>query len=152
MQELQLPPVQFQIRETKQRTQIFDVFRNKYVVLTPEEWVRQHVAHYLVNHLNYPKGLIQLEASLVFNGLKKRADIIVYNKNLQPVVLVECKQMNVKISQHVFDQIAVYNRHFNVPYLFVSNGIDHFCARVDKELETLIFLKDLPNYKALEQY
>jgi hypothetical protein len=144
MQALIFPSVEFKTRITKQRTQIFDVFRNKYVVLTPEEWVRQHLAHYLVNHMNYPKGLMHLEASLNYNQLQKRADIVQYDKSGSPWMICECKQPSVKLNQDVFDQAAVYNLEFKVPYLLISNGLELRCAQIDFENQRIQMLKSLP--------
>jgi hypothetical protein len=149
MQNINLPAFDYLIRESKQRKQIFDVFRKKYVVLTPEEWVRQHLAHYLVNELHYPKGLMHLEAALENNGMKKRADIVIYNKSLTPILLCECKQPAVKLSQAVFDQVSQYNIHFKVPYLLISNGLEHYCAKVNFEKNEISFLQEIPAFNML---
>jgi len=145
-QALIFPSVEFKTRVTKQRTQIFDVFRNKYVVLTPEEWVRQHLAHYLVNHMHYPKGLMHLEASLSINQLQKRADIVQYDRTGKPWMICECKQPAVKLSQAVFDQAAVYNLQFKVPYLLISNGLELRCAQIDFKNQGVEMLSALPEY------
>lgn len=144
MQKLIFPPIDVKLRDAKQRTQIFDVFRNKYVALTPEEWVRQHLAHYLVNNLSYPKGLMHLEATLQVNGLTKRADLVIYDYHLNPWMICECKRPDTKLNQAVFEQAAIYNLKLKVPFLLISNGVTLMCAAIDIENQTFRFLEALP--------
>lgn len=125
MKALQFPNFQFQIREAEGKLFIYDAFRKKEVVLTPEEWVRQHVLAYLSEVQKYPATLIAVERSLTFNQLKKRFDVLVFNKQGKPYMLVECKAPEVKLSSETLFQIATYNTVFQVPYLFVSNGLQH---------------------------
>ncbi|WP_439184074.1 type I restriction enzyme HsdR N-terminal domain-containing protein [Carboxylicivirga taeanensis] len=130
MQQLNLPPAQLRTRSTENRIQVFDEVRKKYVVLTPEEWVRQHFIHYLVKHLNYSPGLVAVEIPVKVNGLSQRADIVLYNKKGKPVVIVECKAPDVPVTRRVFNQAARYNTQLKVDYLIVTNGLQHYCARL----------------------
>jgi len=123
---------------------IFDVIRKKYVVLTPEEWVRQHIVHYLIHDYLFPKSLISLEKKLVLNELVKRTDIVLFNRKGKPVLIVECKSESVNLSQKTFEQIARYNLKLEVPFLWVSNGkINHLC-KIDLEIRKFSFLSSLP--------
>ncbi|MEO6902684.1 MAG: type I restriction enzyme HsdR N-terminal domain-containing protein [Bacteroidia bacterium] len=146
MQELNLPVFQFNLKQEGSQVYIFDVFRKKYVVLTPEEWVRQNFLQYLLQHKNYPLSLIALEASLKYNKLQKRADILIYNKQGQPHMMIECKAPTIKISQDTFDQVARYNMIFKVRYLVVTNGMDHFCCEMNYSENTFSYLKTIPVY------
>jgi hypothetical protein len=144
---LQLPPIEPVTRELAgQRTQIFDAFRNKYVALTPEEWVRQHVLAFLNTHLGYPKNKIAVEVALKVNGLSKRADIVVYSSSMEPWMLIECKAAEVMINQAVFDQAARYNLTMRVPFLVVTNGLRLLAARIDVEAGSIHPLKNLPAF------
>lgn len=147
MQELNLPPYQFKLRNNKNQKEIFDSFRKKYVVLTPEEWVRQNFLQYLVQERNFPASLIAVEIGLKYNGLQKRADVLVYNKLGKPHLLVECKAPEVKITQDTFYQIARYNMAFAVKYLVVTNGINHFCCIMDYENNTFKYLETIPVFE-----
>ena len=120
--------------------------RKKEVVLTPEEWVRQHIVHYLIEEKNYPVSLIALEKKLTLNGLTKRSDILVFNQNGTPEILIECKATNVQITQETFDQIARYNMKLDAKYLMVSNGLEHFYCMMDHQNESYQFLRDIPSY------
>ena len=147
MQKLNLPIYHFKLKKDKNKTYIFDQIRKKYMVLTPEEWVRQHFVKYLVDEKKYPISLIAIEKQLTINNLKKRSDILVFNANGKPDVIVECKSPSVKITQDTFDQIARYNLKLQANYLVVTNGLEHFYCKMDYEKETYIFLKEIPNYK-----
>lgn len=147
MQALNLPTFEIKTKSIKGKTFIFDVIRKKYVALTPEEWVRQHILHFLVVHKNYPSSLIAVEAGLKLNGLNKRADLIVYDKLGIPFLIVECKAPEVKISQDTFDQIARYNVAFNVKYLVVTNGMHHYCCKIDYETNNYTYLQNLPEFE-----
>lgn len=149
MQSLNLPTYSFKIKSEGSRKLIFDPFRKKYVVLTPEEWVRQNFAQFLVHERSVPEGRIAVEKSLLHNNMKRRCDLLVYG-DTEAKLMVECKAPDVKISQKVFDQVAVYNLEFKVEYLVVSNGIDHYCCRINFEEEKIEFLKDIPDYKILK--
>jgi hypothetical protein len=146
MQLLNLPEYEFAIREGKDALLIFDPFRSKYVVLTPEEQVRQHFARFLVEDFGYPRGLMMTEHAMTVNKMKKRCDIIVFHRNGQPLVLVECKAPKVPVDQSVFDQVARYNVAFRVRYLMVTNGMKHYCCKVDFSTESIAFLDHIPHY------
>ncbi|MBK7035374.1 MAG: type I restriction enzyme HsdR N-terminal domain-containing protein [Chitinophagales bacterium] len=128
---------------------IFDIIRKKYVVLTPEEWVRQHIVHYLLYDHQFPKSLISLEKKLTLNELTKRTDIVLYNQKGEPVLIVECKAESVALTQKTFEQIARYNLTLSVPFLWVSNGnVNHLC-RIDHTLKKFTFLDTLPSLSEL---
>lgn len=147
MQKLNLPEYTFRFRNTGNKTYIFDDFRKKFVVLTPEEWVRQNFLMYLIIEKNYPRSLITVEAGLKLYKRIKRTDIVVYDKQGNPVLIVECKAPGVSISRDVFDQIVRYNIALKVNYLIVTNGLDHYCCQLDYEKNTYNFVKKIPNYK-----
>ena len=146
MIKLNLPTYSFKLKSKENKTLIFDKFRKKYVLLTPEEWVRQHVASFLLEEKKYPISLISIEKQFLVNNLKKRTDIIIFNASGNPEIMVECKAPTVKITQETFDQIARYNLKMKANYLFVTNGLDHFYCQMDFENETYIFLQELPDF------
>jgi hypothetical protein len=146
MQELKLPTYKFKLKSNENKTLIFDNLRKKYVVLTPEEWVRQHYVSYLIEEKRYPRSLIAVEKQLVLNNRKKRTDILVFNTTGNPEIIVECKAPSIKITQATFDQIARYNLKLKANYLIVTNGLEHFYCKMDFEKETYIFLKGIPDY------
>ena len=147
MQKLNLPEQTFRFKKEEDKTYIFDDFRKKFVVLTPEEWVRQNFLMYLTNELDFPKLLISVEAGLKLYKRLKRTDIVVYDKQGSPVLIVECKAPEVKLDEKVFDQIVRYNMALQVNYLIVTNGLNHYCCQLDYEKNTYNFLKTIPNYK-----
>ncbi len=149
MQKLNLPEYDLKLKEISGRTMIFDPFRSKYLVLTPEEYVRQHFARYLVLEKNFPASLMMTEYSLTLNKMSKRCDIIVFNTSRTPVALVECKSPEINITQKVFDQVARYNLVFKVRYLLVSNGMKHYCCRVDFDSGKIEFLSEIPLFQSL---
>lgn len=122
------------------------MIRKKFVVLLPEEWVRQHCVHYLINEKKYPLSLINVEKELKINQLSKRYDIVVFNTDGSILIIIECKSPNIVITQVTFDQIAKYNMTLNAEYLMVTNGINHYYCQMDFENERYNFLKDIPNY------
>jgi len=146
LQKLNLPEHTFRFKEEGNKTFIFDDFRKKFVVLTPEEWVRQNFLMYLITGLDFPKSLISVEAGLKLYQRVKRADIVVYNKQGSPVLIVECKAPEIKLNEKVFDQIVRYNMALQVNYMIVTNGLDHYCCQIDYEKQTYNFLKTIPNY------
>jgi hypothetical protein len=146
MRPLNLPPYSYNINS---KNEIFDRVRMKYVALTPEEWVRQHLINYLITEKNVPASLLAVEKSLKLNNLIKRADIVVYSKNGKALMLVECKAPGVKITQTTFEQIARYNMVHEVNYLLVSNGLEHFCALVDFRQRKVDFINEIPDYDQL---
>ena len=147
MQKLNLPTYNFNLKSKENKTLIFDKLRKKYMVLTPEEWVRQHFVHFLIDEKKYPTSLIALEKQLIINNRKKRTDILVFNTDGNPEIIVECKAPTIKITQDTFDQIARYNLKLKANFLIVTNGLEHFYCKMDFENETYIFLKEVPDYK-----
>ena len=146
MKQLNLPEYSFRISGEEGSEMIFDAIRRKYVRLTPEEWVRQNFVRYLIEEGKYPPGLIGIEVMSAFNNLKKRVDILVHDRAGKPVMIIECKAPDVKIDDEVFDQAVCYNMGFRVPYLVVTNGIDHYACRIDHELKKYDFLNVIPLY------
>lgn len=147
MQKLNLPSYPFRIKNNEKHHLIFDEVRKKHVVLTPEEWVRQHFIQFLLLKKKYPISLIAVEKQHTINNLKKRSDILVFNTKGTPDIIVECKAPNVKITQDTFDQIARYNLKIDANYLIVTNGLEHYYCMLDISNETYVFLKDIPSYK-----
>ena len=146
MQKLNLPSYHFELKSSENKTLIFDKLRKKYMVLTPEEWVRQHFVYFLIEEKKYPISLIALEKQLTINNRKKRTDILVFNTAGNHEIIVECKAPSIKITQATFDQIARYNLKLKATYLIVTNGLEHFYCKMDFENETYIFLKEVPDY------
>ena len=149
MQALNFPPFSFRLKNSENKTAIFDAIRKKFVVLTPEEWVRQHTVRYLQEVKNIPISYINVEKSIAQNGLTKRYDVVVFQRDGGIYVLVECKAPEVKITQAVFDQIARYNLVLRAKYLMVTNGLEHYFCQMDFEAQTYVFLPDLPEFKTL---
>jgi len=147
MESLNLPAFQFKLKQTGLRKQIFDTIRKKYVALTPEEWVRQNFIQFLIQNKKFPASLIAVEAGLKINQLQKRLDVLVYDKQGTPHLMVECKAPNVKISQDTFDQIARYNMLFKVKYLVVTNGLQHFCCKMDYLENSYSYLETVPDFE-----
>jgi len=143
---LNLPTYPLKLIRDQQRLLIYDELRKKHLVLTPEEWVRQHWIQHLIQAKGYPKILIQTEGGLKLNSLQKRTDIVVFNTAGKRILIAEFKAPSVKITQAVFEQIARYNMVHKVPYLLVSNGLDHYYCHIDQKNESYIFLEDLPAY------
>jgi len=146
MQKLNFPSYNFRFKNSENKMAIFDEIRKKFIILTPEEWVRQHVVRFLLEEKQYPKSLINVEKVLLVNGLRKRYDVVVFNPDGSIQILVECKAPEVKITQMTFDQIARYNMTMKSTYLMVSNGLNHYFCQMDYENEKYQFLAELPNY------
>lgn len=146
MLDLNLPPFDCKTKEIEGKAYIFDLLRRKYVRLSPEEWVRQHVVNLLLTHYAYPKALIRSEGGLTLNQTKKRTDLVVFDRQGQPFLIVECKAPHVPLSQAVFDQVARYNHVHRAPYLVISNGLVHYCCSVDHETNNIAFMDDFPAY------
>ncbi len=144
---LNLPKYDFKLKWIEGSEYIFDEVRKKYIKLTAEEWVRQNLVHYLNEYKKYPLSLMSIEHALVYNGMKKRADIVCFDITGKPIVMVECKAPSVKISQKVFEQIARYNFDLKVPYLMVSNGLEHFCCQMNYDKASFDFLKEILEYQ-----
>ncbi|WKZ58396.1 MAG: type I restriction enzyme HsdR N-terminal domain-containing protein [Cyclobacteriaceae bacterium] len=137
MIKLNLPAFDYKLKKADGKVWIFDGIRKKYVVLTPEEWVRQHVVQYLLNRLNYPKSLIKVEASLSYNTLEKRADVIVFDREGKPWMIVECKAPDLKLTQVVAMQVATYNRSLQAPFVVITNGMLVYCFEIQPEIKSL---------------
>ena len=146
MQELNLPPFERKVMMKDGKPTILDIIRRQYVALTPEEWVRQHFVHFLIEHKGYPQSLMANEVQLKLNGMSRRCDTVVYDRTLSPRIIVEYKAPTVNITQQVFDQICRYNMVLQVDYLIVSNGLSHYCCKVDYDTRTYTFQKDIPDY------
>jgi hypothetical protein len=149
MFRLNLPQYEINITEKDGKRLIFDFLRRKFVALTPEEWVRQHFTHYLVEHKGYPKGLLGNEIELQIGDKKLRCDTILYNKVAQPRMIIEYKAPTVALQQKTFDQISAYNLLLRVDYLIISNGLEHYCCKMDYEKREYHFLPDIPDYEKL---
>ena len=148
--KLNLPEYHFKKRINQVgKNEIFDDFRKKFVIVTPEEWVRQNFLKYLTEIKNYPASLIAVEKGIRVNNMQKRFDAVVYNRKGKPVMLIEFKSPDISISQKVMDQISRYNLSLNVNYLIVSNGLSHYCCKVNRESGTFNFLVDIPNYELI---
>ena len=149
MFRLNLPQYEIKIGEKNGKRTIFDFLRRKYVTLTPDEWVRQHFTHYLTDHKGYPKGLMGNEVELRVGEKRLRCDTILYNKQGQPQMIIEYKAPTIQIQQKTFDQISVYNLLLHVDYLIVSNGLQHYCCKMDYDSQKYLFLKEIPDYQNL---
>ena len=149
MLSLNLPAFEAKITARNGKNVIFDVIRKRYVALTPEEWVRQHFVHFLIIHKSYPVALLANEVLVHLNGTKKRCDTVLYRRDLTARVIVEYKAPHIEITQTVFNQITRYNMVLKVDYLIVSNGMQHYCCRMDYENQTYTFLDDIPDYNSL---
>lgn len=146
MQPLSFPKYDFRFKNSQNSPLIFDIVRKKFVVLTPEEWVRQHALMFLSIEKKYPLSYINVEKQILYNGLRKRYDIVVFNPNGSIHLLVECKAPHINISQSTFDQIARYNFKLNASYLMVTNGLDHYMCQMNFQEEKYLFLKEIPEF------
>jgi hypothetical protein len=146
---LNLPPYPFKITKKEEQHFIFDEVRKKHLVLTPEEWVRQHFIHYLIVEKNFPRTLIQIEGGLNLNQQQKRTDIVIFNTAGERIMVIECKAPSVKISQGVFDQAARYNSVHKAKWLVVTNGLKHCYAQIDHIGSAFKFCEELPLYTEL---
>jgi predicted type IV restriction endonuclease len=149
MLALNLPTFELKMKDDGTKKSIFDVIRRKYVALTPEEWVRQHFVHYLMEQLGYPQELLANEVEVSLNGMSRRCDTVLYNRDLKARMIVEYKAPSIPITQNVFNQIMRYNMVLHVDYLVVSNGIDHYCCKMDYSTNSYTFLTEIPKYEAL---
>ncbi|MCG9973219.1 type I restriction enzyme HsdR N-terminal domain-containing protein [Christiangramia crocea] len=147
MQKLNFPQYSFRFKNNQNKIAVFDDLRKKFVILTPEEWVRQHCVKFLQDEKNYPLSLINVEKQLKIAGLTKRYDIVVFEPDGNIQIIVECKAPSVKITQATFDQVARYNLSLKANFLMVTNGLQHYFCRMDYENENYIFLEALPEYK-----
>lgn len=149
IQPLNLPPAQLRLRRGAKGEEIYDPLRGKWLVLTPEEWVRQNFTAWLVTDFGYPAGLMANEIAVNLNGTSKRCDTVVYDRGARPIMIVEYKAPHIAITQKVFEQIARYNIVLKVKYLTVSNGLHHYCCELDDESGGYRFLREIPEYGAL---
>lgn len=144
MKALNLPAYTFKFKTVNQKTQIFDDIRKKYVQLTPEEWVRQNFISFLRNEKKYPASLISVEAGLMYNRQRKRTDIVIYSTDGIPYLIVECKAPEVEIKNETFEQVSRYNMTLNAKFIVVTNGLVHFCLKIDFKENKYIFLDNIP--------
>lgn len=151
MDALNLPPFEANIKNIGGTVKIMDILRHKFVALTPEEWVRQHFVHWLTDHKGYPSALMANEVGVTYNGMTRRCDTVLYNREgLTPRMIIEYKSPNVAITQKVFDQICRYNMVLHVDYLVVSNGINHYCCRIDSATGSYTFIQHIPDFQQLQ--
>jgi hypothetical protein len=146
MLELNLPAFDYKLKKKDDKLYIFDVLRKKYVYLTPEEWVRQHFIHFLITKYHYPKALMKAEGGLKYNNLPKRTDLVVYDRQGKPFIVVECKDTFVQLTQATFEQAARYNYVLKAPYLIVVNGLTYHCCYIDHANQSFRFLEDIPYF------
>ena len=149
MYRLNLPSYPIKIKERGEKQLIFDFLRRKYVALTPEEWVRQHFVHFLVEHKGYPQALLANEVELKVGEKKLRCDTLLYNRDLKPRMIIEYKAPTIQLQQKTFDQISAYNLLLKVDYLVISNGLQHYCCKMDYTQQRYSFLEQLPDYEKL---
>jgi len=146
---LNFPPFDVRIKEAGKRLVIFDSIRKKYVALTPEEWVRQHLIHYIISEKSYPAALISVETPMKYASMDKRSDVLVHDRNGHPLMLAECKAPEIAITQKVFEQIAIYNHTIQAPCLMVTNGLQHYCLNASTDNSPARFLSEIPVYEEL---
>ncbi len=149
MNQLNLPPCELRTKTMNSKIYVLDILRNKFIALTPEEWVRQHFIHYLINHKGYPSALLANEMELQVGKKKLRCDSVLYTRQLQPRMIIEYKAPTIPITQKTFNQIFSYNTLLHADYLVVSNGMSHYCCKIDYEKKSYTFLQDLPEYTDL---
>ena len=150
MEELNLPAYDANVTERDGKRLVFDQLRRKFVALTPEEWVRQHFVHYLIDHKGYPKALLANETELRIADKRLRCDTVLFDKMMKPRMIIEYKAPTIQLQQKTFDQIAVYNLLLHADFLVVSNGLQHYCCQMDYERQAYRFLSDIPDYAALK--
>jgi len=149
---LNLPGFDYKLKEIDGKLYIFDILRRKYVFLTPEEWVRQHFVHLLINQYQYPKALMKNEGALKYNRMARRTDIVIFDQGGDPFMVVECKGANIPISQSTFDQAAQYNHTLKAPYLTVTNGLEYYCVAIHHSQKQYAFLPDVPPFAGASDY
>lgn len=147
MNRLNLPEYNIKIAERNGKKVIFDILRRKYVALTPEEWVRQHFVHFIIERKGYPQTLIANEVELKIGNKSLRCDSVLYDRNMQPRMIIEYKSPSIELQQKVFNQISTYNLLLKVDYLIVSNGMQHYCCKMDYENQKYVFLEEIPDYE-----
>lgn len=147
MYNLNLPSVSLKFKEINGKKAIFDIVRKKYIILTPEEWVRQHFIHFLINKYQYPRSLIKIESGIRFNDITGRSDIIVYDRKGQVFLLVECKAPTIPLSNVVFEQASRYNQDYKAKYLLITNGLQHFCCEINHQTNSYTYMNDIPTFQ-----
>ncbi len=152
MQRLNFPIFAFKLKKENEVIFILDSIRRKYVKLTPEEWVRQHVVQFLITEKNVPKGRIGIEQQLKVNTMLKRTDIVVYDSIGKPLLIVECKSADIMVNQKIFEQVACYNLSLKSPFLLITNGLIHISALIDFKQQKWSFLESLPDYNQMIAY
>lgn len=150
MQKLNFPKYNFRFKNNENKTLIFDIIRKKFVILTPEEWVRQHTLHFLITEKKYPVSYINVEKQLLLNDSVKRYDIVIFKNDGDVEIIIECKAPSIPINQVTFDQIARYNLALNSNLLMVTNGLTHYFCKMDIKNKRYLFLRDLPKYNQLK--
>jgi hypothetical protein len=150
VQKLNFPKYNFRFKSNENKTLIFDIIRKKFVILTPEEWVRQHTLHFLITEKKYPVSYINVEKQLLLNDTVKRYDIVIFKNDGDVEIIIECKAPSITINQVSFDQIARYNLALNSNLLMVTNGLTHYFCKMDTKNKKYIFLRDLPKYVQLK--
>jgi hypothetical protein len=146
MVKLNLPEFQYSLKEAQGKIWIFDIIRKRFVILTPEEWVRQHFVNYIINNSGYPRSLIKIEGGLVYNRLNKRSDIVVYNRQGAPWMIIECKAPDQKLTQQTLQQVTMYNVTLKAKYFAITNGLEHYCSEVNWGERQTILLSSFPDY------
>lgn len=146
MYKLNLPEFEYRLKRADGKVWIFDGIRKKFIVLTPEEWVRQHFVHYLLTTRKYPRSLIKVEGGLQYNQLQKRTDIVVFNRQGAPWMVVECKSPSLKVSEATLAQASLYNSTLRAPYITVTNGLSHLCAHIDWQERRSTLIDDMPSF------
>lgn len=154
MTPLNLPPFPIRIsRDTTNVQRVFDPLRNRWIKLTPEEWVRQHFINYLVNHKNYPSSLLANEISIPLNGSLRRCDSVLYHREgLAPRMIIEYKAAHIPITEAVFRQVCAYNSELRADYVVVTNGITHYICEIDNTTHSFKYLPEIPDFKDLKAY
>ena len=148
MIRLNLPSFAIKLSGTVEKPAVWDVLRRRYIALTPEEWVRQHFVHYLIEQLGYPSALLANEVSLqMSNGKKLRADTVLYDTELQPRMIIEYKAPDIPLTPKVFEQASAYNLLLHVDYLVISNGMQSYCCKMDYEHQKFLYLERIPSYQ-----
>ena len=150
MWQLNLPVYNFRIKKQEDKSYKFDSQRKKYISLTPEEWVRQHFIRFMIEEKGYPAALLAIEKQLTVNGLKKRCDAILYDMEMHPVMIIEFKAPHINITQETFDQAAVYNSKLQVDFFMISNGLNHYCCKLDKNNSKYLFFDGIPDFALLK--
>lgn len=146
MDKLIFPPFDFRIKKINGKNSIFDIIRKKYIFLTPEEWIRQHLIHFLINQMKYPKSLFSVEDGMKVNKMIKRSDVVIYNRSGEIFLVIECKSAKVKLNQKTMNQLSVYNQHYKANYLALTNGLQVYICKMDYNSKNFEFLNQFPDF------